>query len=152
MHFYQVLLTHSIPGSYLSCPDSLPYFLKDPLTKVRMKSSIPAWGLAYRVLLSTEDKSEHRQTLVEMVQLSLHTYQKYLEQVLPVLSPVTPWDSSIVSTFGLRNKDSKALLSGKAGGWGPQWHRLSNETKGRSPWDLKRNRQKTQQETTTLLP
>lgn len=64
-------------------------------------------------------KSGHRQTLVERVQLSLHTNQKYLEQVLPVLSPETPWDSPTVSTFGLRNKDSKELLLEKLGAGDP---------------------------------
>lgn len=84
-----------------------------------MKSSILEWWLAYSVLLSTEDQSGYRQTLEERVQLSLHTYQKYLKQVLPVLSPGTPWDSPTVSTFGLRSKDSKAPLSREAGGWDP---------------------------------
>lgn len=112
------LLTHSILGSYLSGPDSLAYYLLT--TKSRLEWSLPYQNGGWlRVLLSTEDKSGYWQTLEERVQLSLHTYQKYLKQVLPVLSPGTPWDSPTVSTFGLRNKDSKALLSGKAGVWDP---------------------------------
>lgn len=57
--------------------------------------------------------------MIERVQLSLHTNQKYLEQVLPVLSPGTPSDSPTVSTFVLRNKDSKELLVEKLGAGDP---------------------------------
>lgn len=150
------LLTHSIPGSYLSCPDSLAYYLLTTESRTpsqRSEWSLPyfhtKWGLAYRVLISREGKSGHRQTLVERVQLSLHTNQKYLEQILPVLSPGTPWDSPTVSTFGLRNKDSKELLVEKLGAGDPSG--ISYQMRQKKSLGLKMDRQKTQQETTTLL-